>query len=150
MGRAADGAGGPVIGASLGDLTSRDLVPFEAVVDAGVPVVEVGDAVFPAIDPDAPASQSPAVLAVLRDSLGFGGVALGDAGAGGGPAVVAALAAGIDLLLIDDGAEAGQIVREIAAAVEDGRLPRERLAEAAARVERLASSLARIPCVTDG
>jgi beta-N-acetylhexosaminidase len=140
--------GGAVIGVTLDDLVARDLVPFEAAVDAGAPVVIVAATLFPAVDPGVPANRSPVVLALLRDSLGFGGVALGEAE--GGAAAVDALAAGIDLLLVGDGAAAGRVAPEIAAAVEEGRLPFGRLAEAAGRVERLASSLARIPCVTDG
>ena len=140
--------GGAVIGVSLDDLVARDLVPFEAAVDAGAPMVIVAAALFPAVDPGVPANRSPVVVALLRDSLGFDGVALGEAE--GGAAAVEALAAGIDLLLVGDGAAAGPVAREIADAVEEGRLPFGRLTEAAGRVERLASSLARIPCVTDG
>jgi beta-N-acetylhexosaminidase len=145
-GRTTADSGDAMIDGSADDLAGRDLVPFEAAVAAGVPVVVLADAVFPAIDPDAPASRSPAILALLRDSLGFDGVAL--AGPGGGTA--AALAAGIDLVVVDDPAVVESAAAEIAEAVRDGRLPIGRLAEAAARVDRLASSLARVPCVTDG
>jgi beta-N-acetylhexosaminidase len=138
----------PGLGAAAGGPASRDLVPFEAAVAAGVPVVAVADAVFPSIDPGTPASRSPAVLALLRESLGFAGVAL--AGPAPGGDAVAALAAGIDLLVVGDPAALEPAVGEIAAAVAGGRLPAGRLAEAAERVEALTGALARIPCVGDG
>ncbi|WP_343264743.1 glycoside hydrolase family 3 N-terminal domain-containing protein, partial [Ligaoa zhengdingensis] len=62
------------------------------------------------IDPDSPASLSPAVHEVLRGELGFTGAVLTDdltmeaarAAAGGEEAAVRALQAGNDLLIVSD------------------------------------------------
>jgi beta-N-acetylhexosaminidase len=51
-------AGLPVIRHDAKTLESYDLPPFEAAVEAGVPMVMVGHLVYPAIDPHNPASLS--------------------------------------------------------------------------------------------
>ena len=89
---------------------------------------------------------------LLREELGFQGVIVTDAldmaGASGGrgipAAAVASLAAGADLLCIgtrNTDAQIGEIAEAITAAVADGTLPAERLADAIARVESLGSDL---------
>lgn len=132
-------SGLPVQGASMAQLTVRDLVPFAEAVDAGVPAVMLAHLDVAALDPGVPASLSPAAYRLLRDGLGFEGVAVTDAlnmaavaEAAPGEAAVRALAAGADLLLMPR--DAGAAVTAIVAAVRDGRVPLERLQEAATRV----------------
>lgn len=130
----------PVHPGTAEDLVERELPPFAAAVDAGVPMVMTAHVVVPAWDPDLPASLSPEAYRVLREDLGFDGVAVTDSlGMGGvtgvgdpGAVAVAALAAGADLLLnpADNAAAHAAVV----AAVEDGTLPRARVDEAAGRV----------------
>ncbi|HLS93227.1 MAG TPA: glycoside hydrolase family 3 N-terminal domain-containing protein [Microbacterium sp.] len=124
-----------------------DAVPFEAGIDAGAELVMTGHLRFTAVD-DAPASLSPEWYRILREDLGFSGVAvtddLGMLLSSGDPAYgdtaangVAALRAGADLLLVVAGSDAGTapaVIDAIAAAVEAGELPQARLDEAAARV----------------
>ena len=56
-----------------------DLEPFRAAIDAGVPLVMASHALYPALDPNYIASQSPVVLGeLLRDELGFDGVVITD------------------------------------------------------------------------
>lgn len=56
-----------------------DLEPFRAAIDADVELVMAGHALYPALDPEAIASQSPAVLRdLLRDELGYEGVIVTD------------------------------------------------------------------------
>jgi beta-N-acetylhexosaminidase len=106
--------------------------------------------VVPSID-SAPATASPRVMqALLRDELGFQGLAITDglemrgfSGQGGiGEDAVRAMAAGCDALCIGGGLSDESVVDEIAAAlqsaVERGRLAEHRLREAAARVDALA------------
>lgn len=138
----------PVVDAERSVLAARELPPFAAAVEAGAAAVMTSHIVVPAIDPSLPATFSPPVLAVLREELGFSGAIVSDAldmaGAsaerGIPEAAVLALAAGCDLLCIGPDKDAG-LVREIQAAVvgavRDGRLPEERLADAAGRVGRL-------------
>ena len=128
-------------------------MPFAAAVEAGTAAVMTSHIVVPALDPDRPATLSPRVLGLLRDRLGFDGVIVSDAldmaGASAGrgipEAAVLSLAAGCDLLCLgpDTAAALVQAVQDaIVAAVADGRLTRERLAEAAARVARCAARAA--------
>jgi beta-N-acetylhexosaminidase len=122
-----------------------DLAPFAAAVEAGAAAVMTSHIVVASVDAERPATLSPDVLGLLRSELGFEGVVVSDAldmaGASAGrgipAAAVSALAAGCDLLCLGPDKDAA-LVREvqaaIVAAVKDGALAEERLAEAAARV----------------
>jgi beta-N-acetylhexosaminidase len=60
-------------------LEAVDLAPFRAAVEAGVPLVMVGHARYPALDRYRIASQSaPIIEGLLRDDLGFRGVVITD------------------------------------------------------------------------
>jgi beta-N-acetylhexosaminidase len=122
------------------------MAPFEAAVAEGVPVVMLSHAFYAAHDPVTPASLSrPIATHLLRDELGFTGVAMTDdldAGAiratsGVAPAAVAALNAGSDLLLVSS-PEAVPAVREaLLAAVASREIPPARLDQAVGRVLEL-------------
>ncbi len=98
----------PVIRHDAKTLESYDLPPFEAAVEAGVPMVMVGHLLYPAIDPHNPASLSRDAIGMLRGDLGFDGVIVTDdlamAGAKGSgtpaEAAVQAVRAGADLLIV--------------------------------------------------
>ena len=136
----------PVVDHDRRKLRSYDLPPFEAAINAGVPMVMVGHLLYPAIDPERPASLSSEAIGMLRGELGFDGVVVTDdlamAGAtGGGPparAAVEAVEAGADLLLISSPpqqqADAYDAVVE---AVESGEIPRERVEASVERVLRV-------------
>ena len=126
---------------SLGELRRTDLVTFEAAIKAGAPVIMTGHVAVEALDPGTPASISPKVLqGLLRDTLGFQGVAVTDSQGMGpingpfnsGEGAVLSLLAGNDLVL--NSPYPGRARRAVAAAVRSGRLPASRVAEAAARV----------------
>jgi beta-N-acetylhexosaminidase len=142
------------IAASLEELEAVDFLPFQAAFAAGARAVMVGHPIYAALDPDLPASISPAVLALLRDGFGFGGVAVTDslsmagvaAGRDPGSLAVQALAAGEDLLLVVDPSRVEDAVTAIVAAVATGELTLERLQEASSRVRALAAAAAPIPC----
>lgn len=144
-----------VIDATERDLEFTDWPPFEAVFAAGAPAVMVGHPVYTAIDASLPASLSPAVYRLLRDRFGFDRVAVTDAlgmaaltsFGGPGEVAVAALSAGADLLLFEDPSVVEEVVDAIARAALDGILERDRLIEAAGRVDALAESAARVRCV---
>lgn len=129
----------------LEELRSTDLVPFEHLVDAGVPVVMLSHAAYTALDPDVPASLSPRAYQLLRD-LGFTGVAMTDAVGMGAvnvrwdyeAAAVKAVAAGADALLVTDGKQARRMRDALIAAVQMRELDEARLDEAATRVTVLA------------
>jgi beta-N-acetylhexosaminidase len=143
----------PVVDADVDTLRRRELPPFAAAVEAGVRCVLTAHVLFPALD-DRPATMSPAVLGLLRRELGFTGVLISDAvdmaaiaaTVGIGPGAVAAVAAGVDLVCIgnpDNGYVDESGYREVRdallAALADGTLPRERVAEAGQRVAELAA-----------
>ncbi|HEX8691277.1 MAG TPA: glycoside hydrolase family 3 N-terminal domain-containing protein [Longimicrobium sp.] len=119
-----------------------DLRPFRAAIDAGADTVMTAHVSYPALDPtQLPATLSPRILGgVLRGEMGFGGLVVTDAmimeglteGGSEAGAAVLAIAAGCDALLYPQDAEA--VIRGVERAVEDGRLPRARVEDAAARI----------------
>jgi beta-N-acetylhexosaminidase len=136
----------PVIEHDAATVKSYDLPPFRAAVRAGVPMVMVGHLVYPAIDPEEPASLSADAISMLRGEIGFDGVVVTDdlamAGAsGGGPparAAVEAVRAGADLLIVSSPPrEQADAYDAVVAAVESGKLPRERIRESVGRVIRV-------------
>lgn len=128
-------------------------MPATAIAE-GVGAVMVGHPIYAAIDPDNPASLSPAVLDLLRSEFAFDGVAMTDAfsmagvreGTTLGDIAVEALAAGEDMLIVDNPSEVEPAVQAIIEAVNARRLDRDRLAQAAGRVRRLAMSVAPVEC----
>lgn len=143
----------PSIDGDLDELRDRELVPFRAAIAAGSATVMTSHILIPRVDADNPATFSPRILGeLLRGELGFTGVIVSDAldmkgasGITGIPVAAArAITAGCDLLCIGTKNTAPQlesIVAAVAAAVEDGGLSESRLADAAARVRRLASDV---------
>jgi beta-N-acetylhexosaminidase len=137
------------------DDLDADLEPFEAAIDASIPLIMVSNATYSAYDPDRPASVSPRVIGgLLRDSLGYSGVVITDdldagavtaAGLDQSAAAVAAAQAGADLLLfaLDDGSAARD---GLLAALRGGELKRGVLIDACTRLaalrERFASPTA--------
>jgi beta-glucosidase-like glycosyl hydrolase len=124
----------PAVTAPFELLTSTDLRPFRAAVEAGVGSVMTGHVAYPGWDPSGlPATRSRVVLEHLRGALGFDGLIVTDAlimegaraGGAEADAVVGALAAGCDVLLYprDPAAVSAAITKaadapEVAARVE--------------------------------
>jgi beta-N-acetylhexosaminidase len=141
----------PVLRRSERELRDVELPPFAAAVRAGVRSVMTGHLVVPAWG-DGPATLNPTAYRVLREDLGFTGAVITDAldmGAvtgtsGMAEGAVRALLAGADSLCVGgsftDEATLDQLVDAVVAAVESGRLPLERLAEAAARTAALGAT----------
>jgi beta-N-acetylhexosaminidase len=134
----------------------RDLPPFRAVVEAGVPMVMIGHLVYPVLDPGRPASLSRAAMELLRGELAFDGVIVTDdlamegAKRGGtvAEAAVAAVTAGVDLLIISGPPEEQAASYDaVVAAVESGEVPRERID---ASVERIKKVKDRYPLYSEG
>lgn len=135
--------GRPVVHHDMETVWEYDLPPFRAAVEAGVPVIMVSHLVYPVIDPELPASLSPAAMRLLREDLGFGGVIVTDdlgmeAAARGGPvsdAAVQAVSAGADAVILS-GTFAGQeaAYEAVVQAVESGEIPPEQAYESAERI----------------
>lgn len=141
----------PVVEASRELLHRRELVPFRAALAAGVKAVMTCHVRVPALDAANPATLSPAVIdGLLRRELGYDGTVLSDGldmhaisrTVGRAEGAVQALVAGVDGLCVGGESTSVEQVEEIVAAivgaVRSGRLPYERLAEAAGRVAGLA------------
>ncbi len=148
----------PVLVHGRDRLDHVELVPFRGLLGAA-PAVMVAHLACPELgDGDLPATLSARVTTdLLRDELGFRGVAITDAmemeGVAGvfgqGEAAVRALLAGCDLLLYCFALEGVEEARAgIRAALESGRLSLARLLAAAERVEKLANSRATSPAAS--
>ncbi|HEX2189784.1 MAG TPA: glycoside hydrolase family 3 N-terminal domain-containing protein [Longimicrobiaceae bacterium] len=139
----------PCVDATLDEL-ELDLLPFRATIAAGVDATMTAHVCYPALDPAGfPATLSPRILGgLLRRDLGFDGLVVTDAiimeglteDVGEADAAVLAVAAGCDLLLYPDDVEA--VAAELAAALADGRLSEERVADALRRIAAAAERVA--------
>ena len=144
----------PVVDVPLDTLRKRELVPFQAAVEAGVASIMTSHILLPQLDAEFPATLSSRILqGLLRDQLGFDGVIVSDAldmaGASGiigiPEAAVRAVAAGCDLLCIgtdNSDAQLAQIEDAIRDAVDSGRLAPARLDDAVNRTRVLAVAAA--------
>ena len=111
----------------LESLKENDLIPFTAGIQAGCGAVMVGHIIVEALDPDYPASLSPAVHRYLREELGYSGVIMTDDLVmqaitdqyGAGEAAVMAVLSGNDLLCSTEYAVQYEAVLQ---AVLDGRI----------------------------
>lgn len=103
-----------------------DFLPFRAGMEAGAPFVLVSHNVAECMDAALPASLSPAVHEVLRETLGFDGIVITDDLAmdavkqyANGEAAVLAVLAGNDMLITSD---YQNDIPAVLAAVADGRI----------------------------
>jgi beta-N-acetylhexosaminidase len=126
-----------------------DLKPFVAGIELGTEFVMVGHATYPALDEENIASQSPAVVdGLLRDQLGFEGVAMTDSLEAGAvqavadveEAAVASARAGIDVILTTGRGSYTRVYRALLAEARRDDAFRERVRVSAARVLAAQSS----------
>ena len=149
-------------------IESVHLPPFTAAARAGVHAIMTAHITAPHWG-DAPATLNPAVLGALRET-GFDGVIVTDAldmaaireTVGIGEGAVQALAAGADLLCIGNPTNPGEAMLPdqderdylaardaIVAAIREGRLPRERVEDAARRVATMADAVRSRPAAAE-
>ena len=129
-------------------LEHAGLVPFQDAIGAGTPAVMIANAVVPGLT-TLPASIAPNLITgVLRDQLGFQGLvmtnslsagALADIGYSVPNAVVAAVAAGADMVLFTAAASkvasvTSTTVAALVAAVATGTIDRARMVSAVAHI----------------
>jgi beta-N-acetylhexosaminidase len=136
----------PVVDHDLRHLDRVELAPYRPAIAAGCAAVMTAHIIFRALDPDRPATVSPAVLRFLRERLGFEGVLVTDSMAMDaitgyaprGEAAVQAVLAGADVVLACGAHEAQEeALRAVREAVVRGRIPAARVEEAASRVRAL-------------
>jgi beta-N-acetylhexosaminidase len=137
----------------LATLRNMDELPYEAAIRAGVKLVMVSWAVYPALDPSRPAGLSPAIVnGELRQRLGFKGVTITDALEAGALRSygsfqnrgLLAAEAGMDLILCSEQnvSEGEQAAAGLRNGYSDGQLPRAAFIAALDRVLALRASLA--------
>ncbi len=135
-------------------LMARELVPFAAAIDAGVPLMMTAQKMLPQIDSAEPASLSREMLeTILRGQLAFEGIILADdlgMGAiarhyGNGESVVRTLQAGTDIaMLCHDWALVAPALKAAAQAISSGQIDPGLTAQSRARIERLRERLREI------
>jgi beta-N-acetylhexosaminidase len=125
---------GPVtLSVSLSELRSKDEAPYPAAIAAGVQLIMVSWAIYPALDATYPAGLSSTVVqSELRGRLGYQGVTITDALEAGaltafgsyGQRAVLAAQAGMDLLLCSaqDPGEGQAVTSALATALGNGQL----------------------------
>ena len=144
---------GPVtLNVSLAGVRGKDEVPYPAAIAAGVKLVMVSWAIYPALDATYPAGLSTAwVRGELRGRLGFGGVTITDAIEAGaltsfgsyGQRAVLAAQAGMDVLMCSakDPSQGQAVASALASALDSGRLNPAAFNASVQRVAALRSSL---------
>jgi beta-N-acetylhexosaminidase len=120
-----------VVIASPRSALERGWSPFRAAIAAGVPLVMISNASYPALDAK-PAPWSPRVQAILRSTLGFRGVTITDAldaaaatrGREVSSVAVLSAQAGVDLLLVTGSEHTrARVFERLARSAEQGRIP---------------------------
>jgi beta-N-acetylhexosaminidase len=136
----------PVLGATLEEMETYELVPFQAAIDDGLDAMLVAHLSYPNVDSSI-TSVSPAIITdLLRDRMGFEGVVFSDdmrmKGIRNeysvGEAAVLHILAGGDVVLIGmhDSLQS-EVLESLYQAVQDGRLTRERLEESVRRILKM-------------
>jgi beta-N-acetylhexosaminidase len=136
----------PIVGADRARLNAVELVPFKAAIAEGTSLVMTAHIALPAVQGDSttPATLAPRIITdLLRDTLGFRGVAITDAmtmeGVGKGytteQSSVLAVKAGADILLKPS--DPVRAIDAVVAAVERGEISRARIEGAARAVLEL-------------
>ena len=140
----------PVVHDSFEELSTHDIPPFRAAVDAGVDLIMTAHVSYPALDAaGSPATRSHPILHdLLRNWLGFDGAVITDslhmagihdAGRTEADVAVDMLNAGVDLFL--DLRDPEAVVEGVARAVGEGLLDEATVDRSLARAERLRKRL---------
>jgi beta-N-acetylhexosaminidase len=135
----------PTLQRSREELEKAELIPFQMGVRAEVAAIMPGHLLCPALDPALPATLSPSIIqGLLRQGLGFDGCVISDDLAMGAlnqwgtieERGVAALKAGVDLLLVAKGTIQG-LLDALRQGLDTGEIPQERAQEACDRIRQL-------------
>ena len=137
----------PVVDAGIQRLRETEFPPFQQAIRQGVASLMTAHVLYRALDPDAPATLSPAVIQrLLREEFRYDGVVFTDDlemhaiidHDGIGEAAVRSFVAGCDVLLIcKDQDRVMTAMQAMECAVQDGRITPERLEQSLTRVARL-------------
>jgi len=155
----------PVVHKTTEQLQTMEWVPFRTAIEEGADAVMVAHILFPAVDPDAPASFSKVIIGEqLRGTLGFDGVIITDDMTMGAitqhygleDAALKSIEAGSDIILVAHGYDTEKKVYDsLLQAVKSGRLDESRVDESVRRIltlklkYRLNDSPVPVPAVAD-
>ena len=157
----------PTVERTREELFEIDLLPFARGVAAGAQLVMTAHIVFPALDPDWPATLSPIILdEVLRGELGFEGAVISDSmnmhsirrNYDPVEAATRAVNAGVDIVMLAEehyDHDEGYLVRQVELiegvreGVRSGRISQARLDEAVGRSLRLKASMTATPAAPE-
>ena len=152
------GLGGATVNTDEGSATidrtrrqlDEDLAPFAHAIEAGTEFIMASHAVYPALDDERIASQSPAVVEdLLRDELGFEGVVMTDSLEAQAvqdvtdveEAALASAEAGVDVILTTGRGSYIRVYRALLERARQDQAFRERVRASATRVLAAQSSL---------
>jgi beta-N-acetylhexosaminidase len=136
----------PVVDVALKGLLAREIVPFKAAVDAGLPVIMTAHILYPAIDEKYPATLSKRILTdILRKELGFQGVIMSDGLEMGAlsrhypikETLKTAIEAGVDLILLYTRYDLKEMIAMVEELVREGSLSEAQIDAGTERVLRL-------------
>ncbi len=135
----------PTLERSREELEQAELIPFQMAVRAEVAAIMPGHLLCPALDPDLPATLSPAILQdLLRKDLGFDGCVISDDLAMNAlnqwgsieERGVAAMKAGVDFLLVAKGTVQG-LLAALKKGLDNGEILEQRAHAACNRIRQL-------------
>ena len=137
----------PCIDKTLEELERLELRPFKALIGAGCPAVMTTHILFPRLEPDnVPATMSRRIITgILKERLGFKGLVVSDCVEmqaigvyyGSAKGAAAAMAAGVDLVLVSHTAETlEEAARACREAVDSGEIAMEELDASAEKILR--------------
>ncbi len=138
----------PTVTRNLEGLEEFELVPFRAAVATDLPSIMTAHIIYPAIDPEFPATLSKKILTgLLRERAKYNGVIVTDSmgmdaidkNYGRGEAAILSILAGADMIEALGSQESQiQTFEALEAATRDGRIRPERLEESLKRLQNLA------------
>lgn len=145
----------PTLDTPLAHILAFDLIPYRAIINAGIASIMATHTIYTALDPNYPATLSPVVAQrLLRDELGFDGVISTDClemGAitrhyGAGESAVLAALAGMDAILFSHTRATQEAAyAALLAAVMSGRVPMEIVHAANRRMNALKAAYSAPP-----
>ena len=134
----------PTVNHNRERIHALELQPFRAAIDADVAAIMTAHIVYPAFDPDRPATLSPAILTdLLREELGFDGLLITDdmemkaidERYRSGEAAVMAVEAGADIVMVLwTPAKQIEVFDALLSAVKSGRISQTRLDQSVERI----------------
>ena len=134
----------PTVNHNRERIRALELHPFRAAIDADVAAIMTAHIVYPAFDPDRPATLSPTILTnLLREELGFDGLLITDAMEmkaiddryRSGEAAVMAIEAGADIVMVLwTLTKQNEVFDTLLSAVKSGRISQARLDQSVERI----------------